>query len=88
MQERNASVRVQPLMQSMTVKIGGLGGLGSSEAKADISLDRVSFAAGETINVNALLNNSKCKKAVKNLKVKLMRKIDCLNSGRVVWSKD
>ena len=40
------------------------------------------------MNVNVVLNNSKCKKKVKVIKIKLMRKVDCLASGRVLWSKD
>ena len=62
--------------------------MGSSVFKADINLQKVSYAAGETMEVNINLDNSKCKKAVKVMKVKLMRKVECLGSGRVVWSRE
>ena len=65
-----------------------MGGLGSSVFKADINLQKVSFAAGETMTINLGLDNSKCKKPIKVLKAKLMRKVECLGSGRVVWSRE
>ena len=65
-----------------------MGGLGASVFKADINLQKISFAAGETMTVNLGLDNSKCKKPIKVLKVKLMRKVECLGSGRVVWSRE
>ena len=86
LQERNSAVRVQPLTQSINEKIGGVAGLGATAFKADINLPRISYAAGETMTVNLALDNSKCKKPIKTMKVKLMRKVECLGSGRVLWS--
>ena len=67
--------------------MGGLAGLGSSEAKAEISLLKKTFAVGEVMQVNVLMDNSKCKKAVKSFKIKLRRHIECLyKNGSVIWS--
>ena len=60
------------------MKIGGVAGLGSSEATAVISLEKHRFAPGEKVKVHIDMDNSTCKKAVKSYKVKLMRKISCL----------
>lgn len=63
--------------------------MGSSEAKAEISLLKKTFAAGEVMQVNVLMDNSKCKKAVKSFKIKLRRHIECLyKNGSVIWSQD
>ena len=73
----------------MTCKVGGLAVLGSSEARAKISLLKKTFAVGEVMTVNVLMDNSKCKKAVKSLKIKLRRNVECLyKNGSLIWSQD
>jgi len=74
------------LTQSFTSKVGGIAGLGSSEATSVISLNTERYAPGEKIKINVDIDNSKCKKAVKNYKIKLKRIITCL-SGRKGVSK-
>ena len=61
----------------LKVKIGGVAGLGSSEATALISLDKLTFAPGETVQVHVEMDNTQCRKPVKSYKVKLHRKIQC-----------
>ncbi len=69
------------LTKTLTMKVGGIGGLGASEASSVISLEKERFAPGEKIKIHFDVDNTKCKKAVKNFKVKLKRTIHCL-SGR------
>lgn len=72
----------------MICKVGGIAGLGTSEAKADISLTKIAFKAGEIMVVNVQMNNKKCKKPVKSFKIKMKRKIECLaNSSNILWSQ-
>ena len=61
----------------MKVKIGGVAGLGGSEATAVISLEKHRYAPGEKIKVHIDMDNSACKKAVKSYKVKIKRVISC-----------
>ena len=64
------------------MKIGGLK-LGkkflASESKAVISLEKESYAPGEKIKVHFDVDNSKCRKAVKNFKIKLKKIIHIFN---------
>lgn len=68
------------------MKIGGVAGLGSSEATAVISLEKHQFAPGEMVKVHIDMDNTQCKKAVKSYKVKLMRKISC-HAGKLGVTK-
>ena len=70
----------------LKVSVGGMAGLGASEASAVISLDKNRFAPGEQIRVDIDMDNSTCKKAVKSYKCKLQRKISCL-AGKLGVSK-
>ena len=70
------------LTKALNVKVGGVAGLGASDATAIISLEKLRFCAGETIKVHIDMDNSNCKKAVKSYKVKLQRKISCL-AGKI-----
>jgi hypothetical protein len=72
------------LSKTLTSKVGGIAGLGSSEAKAIISLDKDTFAPGESVAINIDLDNSECKKAVKRFKIKLERTIQCLSGKKGV----
>ena len=65
------------LSKTITAKVGGVAGLGSSQATAIISLEKLTFAPGENIKVKINMDNSKCKKPVKSFKIKLSRKISC-----------
>ena len=67
------------LTKNISVKVGGVAGLGSSLATAKISLEKLRFAPGEEVKVKFDMDNSKCKKPVKSFKVKLARKVSCLN---------
>ena len=62
--------------------------IGSSESKAIISLQKSTFDAGETIIVDCNLDNSRCKKAVKSIEVKVKRMTQCMEAGRIVWKKE
>ena len=64
------------------MKVGGVAGLGSSESKCVISLDKQRFTPGEKIRVHFELDNTDCKKPVKNFKIKLVRKIQCFSGKK------
>ena len=66
------------LSKTITAKVGGVAGLGASQARATISLEKLCFAPGEEIKVKFDMDNSKCKKPVKSFKIKLARKVSCL----------
>ena len=73
------------MTQVLKVKIGGVAGLGSSDATAVISLEKHTFAPGEKVKVHVDMDNSSCKKAVKSYKVKLMRRITCHAGKLGLW---
>lgn len=85
---QSTAVRQQQLTQQLKCKIGGVVGLGSSEATANISLTKNIFAANEEILVNINIDNSKCKKPVKNISAHLMRTVECLSQGQQLWKKE
>ena len=70
------------LTKTLVSKIGGLAGLGASEAKSVITLDKLRFVPGEKIKVHIDMDNSTCKKAVKSYKIKLQRKISCMSGKK------
>ena len=72
------------LSRTLTNKIGGIAGLGSSEAKSTISPEKTRFFPGEKIKVKFDMDNSRCKKPVKSFKIKLSRKISCLSGKKGV----
>lgn len=74
----------ETLSKTLTMQIGGIAGLGSSEAKSVISLEKHRFAPGEKIKVMIDCDNTQCKKPVKSYKIKLMRKISCLSGKKGV----
>ena len=74
------------LQRTFKSKVGGIGGLGASEATSVISLEKLIFAPGEKIRVNIDHDNSSCKKAVKSFKIKLQRVINCM-SGKKMQGK-
>ena len=76
----------EALQKTFTSKVGGLGGLGASEATSVITLEKLVFAPGEAIRVNIDHDNSSCKKAVKSFKIKLQRVINCM-SGKKTQGK-
>ena len=81
----NPSGNIDPtLSKTLTMKIGGVVGLGSSEAKAVLSLEKHRFTPGEKVNVIVDCDNTQCKKPVKSYKIKLQRKISCLSGKKGV----
>lgn len=81
----NPSGNIDPtLSKTLTMTIGGIVGLGSSEAKSVISLEKHRFAPGEKIKVMIDCDNTQCKKAVKSYKIKFQRKISCLSGKKGV----
>ena len=77
-----ADSRINPnLSKKSTMQVGGLKGvgLGTTECKAVISLEKERYAPGEKIKVHFDVDNSTCRKAVKNFKIKLKRIIHIFN---------
>ena len=70
------------LLKTFKSKVGGIGGLGASEATSVIRLDKLVFAPGEKIRVNIDHDNSTCKKPVKSFKIKLQRVITCMSGKK------
>lgn len=61
-----------------------MAGLGSSEARTTVNLEKLLFAPGEVAVVRIDHDNSQCKKAVKSFKIKLLRRISCMAGKKVV----
>ena len=72
------------LSRTMVNKIGGMAGIGSTEAKSVINLTKEEFAPGEKIQVAIDMDNTKCAKPVKSFKIKLKRVISCLSGKKGV----
>jgi len=53
------------------MKVGGALGVGGSQARATISLEKSTFQPGEKIKVYIDIDNNDCKKDVKSFKTKL-----------------
>lgn len=70
--------------KTLISKIGGIAGLGASEAKSIITLDKDSFLPGDKIQVHIDMDNTKCKKPVKSFKLKMKRVIECLSGKKGV----
>ena len=71
------------LKQSLVMKVGGVAGIGASDAKADISIEHPIHHVGDGIKVHIELDNSACKKPVKSYKFKLRRVIKCFSRKHV-----
>ena len=65
------------------MRIGGIAGIGTTDASADISLQKSSYHVGEGIKVTIDMNNSTCAKPVKSYKFKLKRTIKCLGRKQI-----
>lgn len=78
----NPAGNTSGLTKTITNKIGGIAGLGSSENTTVISLEKTKFAPGEKVKVCFDCDNSQCKKPVKSFKAKLMRKISCYSGKK------
>ncbi len=78
----NPAGNAEGLTKTITNKIGGIAGLGSSENTTVISLEKTKFSPGENIKVTFDCDNSQCKKAVKSFKAKLLRKISCFSGKK------
>ena len=65
------TVSSSKLSQSLKMKVGGALGMGKTEARATVSLEKTKFAPGEKIRVIIDMDNSDCKKEVKSFKTKL-----------------
>ena len=71
------------LTKSIQMRVGGIAGLGSTEASAKITLDRNKVHVGDKVNVRIEMNNKDCAKPVKSFKFKLKRVIKCFNRKRI-----
>ena len=67
------------LKQSLQMTIGGIAGIGSTQASAEISVEKLEHHVGDGIRVHIEMNNSECAKPVKSYKFKLRRNIKCYN---------
>lgn len=82
----NAYTSMPSLHKQLEVRVGGVAGIGSSQAKSVISLEKLRFMPGERIRVKIEHDNSECKKPVKSFKLKLLRKVMCF-SGKKTLAK-
>ena len=76
------------IQKTLDLKVGGFLGVGKSESITKITLEKDQFYPDEDIVVKLNCDNTKCSKAVKNMKVKLQRNILALGyNGKVAKSK-
>ena len=66
------------------MKVGGIAGIGATDASAKVSLQKTDFHVGEGINVHIEMDNTACSKPVKSYKFKLRRVIKCLGRKQAV----
>jgi hypothetical protein len=71
------AVKPEDIEKNISMKIGGIAGIGTTEAKAKINIEKRDFQVGEGIKVTIAMDNSTCAKPVKSYKFKLRRVIKC-----------
>ena len=66
------------LKKNLEMTIGGIAGLGSTKAMAEVDIEKLDYQVGENIKVRIDMDNSACAKPVKSFKYKLRRNIKCI----------
>lgn len=56
-------------------EVGGLMGMGKTKCETNIIVNRNEYFVGETAQVKVICDNSKCSKAIKSFKLKLVCKV-------------
>ena len=72
------------LHQDISMKVGGIAGIGTTEAKAQVKIAKRDHHVGEGIKVTIDMDNSTCAKPVKSYKFKLRRVIKCFGRKQAV----
>ena len=76
---RDVDIEVQQnVQQDLQSKVGGFLGMGKTESRSNIELERDVYSIGEKIRVKINCDNSACKKPVDAFKLKLLRNIQCV----------
>lgn len=63
------------MTKSLVSEVGGMFGIGSANCVTEIIVTQNEYYMGETAQVKVICDNSKCGKAVKSFKLKLVSKI-------------
>ena len=63
------------MTKSLVSEVGGMFGIGSANCVTEIIVTQNEYYMGETAQVKIICDNSKCGKAVKSFKLKLVSKI-------------
>ena len=63
------------IVKSMQSKVGGFLGLGKTESRSTITLEKDTYQVGETIRISINCDNSDCAKNIDGFKIKLLRNI-------------
>ena len=69
------------LQQSMTHEIGGLLGLGATKFSAEVLFEKNEFYSNDKLRLRVTCDNSECRKAVKEFKIKLFRSYNITADG-------
>lgn len=76
-------VEVPSYAKYLTSEVGGFLGAGKTSSSAKFSMDRTDYYAAEKVRVRINVDNTQCKKDVKEIKIKLARKVTAIGDGRV-----
>ena len=63
------------MTKNLVSEIGGMFGIGSANCVTEIIVTKNDYYMGETAQVRVICDNSKCGKAIKSFKLKLVSKI-------------
>jgi hypothetical protein len=69
------AIEDNPQTLALRNRIGGFLGIGATECVSEIFFDRNAYNIGDIARVRIICDNSRCKKAVKEFKLKLHRKV-------------
>ena len=70
----------------MSEKVGGFIGINTTRFEAKITFEKKAYNIGERININFEIDNSQCKKDLKTIKYKFVRKHIAIGKSKTLIS--
>ena len=67
----------------MTSEVGGFLGAGKTTCQSKFAMDRTDYYAAEKVRVRINIDNTDCKKDIKEIKIKLERIVSAVGDGRI-----
>ena len=64
--------------KELNAKVGGFLGINKSKSDSHITLEKDVFTVGDTIRVSIKIDNSKCRKPIEGISVRLLRCLQCV----------